>query len=41
MDMLWFVLIAMVGIVALSAQEQFNRENDAACVRQLSREYSL
>lgn len=39
--MLWCVLVAMVGIVMLSAQEQFKREYDAACAHQLSREYSL
>lgn len=39
--MLWFVLVAMVGLVAMSVSEQLNRENDAACVRQLAREYVL
>lgn len=41
MDMLWFVLAVIVGVVTLSVHEQLNREQDAACITQLSREYSL
>ncbi len=39
--MIWIVLAALVGVVSLSVKEQFDRERDAACIRQLSREYSL
>lgn len=39
--MMWILLAALVGVVALSVKEQLDRENDAACVRMLSREYSL
>jgi len=35
------LLAALVGVVTLSVKEQLDRENDAACVRMLSREYSL
>lgn len=41
MDMLWLVLAAMVCVVTLSVKEQLHREQDANCITQLSREYSL
>lgn len=39
--MTWFLLAALVCVVALSVREQLNREKDVACIRQLAREYSL
>lgn len=39
--MTWFVLAALVCVVALSVKEQLDREKDNACVHQLAREYSL
>ena len=41
MDMVWILLAALVGIVALSVREQLNRERDMHFMNQLSREYSL
>lgn len=39
--MMWILLAALVGVVALSVKEQLDREQVADCLRQLSREYSL
>ncbi len=39
--MMWILLAALVGVVALSVKEQFDRERDAECMHQLAREYSL
>ena len=39
--MMWILLAALVGVVVLSVKEQFDRERDAICIKQLNREYTL
>ena len=39
--MMWILLAALVGVVALSVKEQLNRERDMHLMSQLAREYSL
>ena len=39
--MMWILLAALVGIVALSVTEQLARERDLHVMHQLAREYSL
>ena len=41
MDMMWILLAALVGVVALSVKEQLQRERDAHCMSMLAREYSM
>lgn len=39
--MMWILLAALVGVVALSVKEQLQRERDAHCMSMLAREYTL
>ena len=39
--MMWILLAALVGVVALSVKEQLKREHDAYCTSMLAREYSM
>lgn len=39
--MMWILLAALVVVVTLSVKEQLDREREADCLHQLSREYSL
>ena len=41
MNMMWILLGALVGVVALSVKEQLKREHDAYCMSMLAREYSM
>ena len=41
MNMMWILLAALVGVVALSVKEQLKREHDAYCTSMLAREYSM
>ena len=38
MWMMWFLLAALIGVVALSVRDQLKRENDAYCMSALARE---
>lgn len=39
--MLWILLASLVGMIAWSVKEQFDRERDVECMQQLAREYPL
>ena len=41
MNMMWILLAALVGVVALSVKEQLKREHDAYCTTMLAREFSM